>query len=134
MFVKYFPVVASRAGTAGDGLVILIDGHTQLALAGRHSGWNQCGSFAAIIWLHAGQSVVAQLVPLIAAWIQRHLFQLVLGLIPFSLRNCIPEFADWLTAAPMQDMRLGLVDRLPKVCRRRETIAAALPSLSVVVI
>ena len=54
--------------------------------------------------------------------LQMHLLQVVVGLIPYYLKGCVFLGGPWLVPALLNDLHLGMVDRLAEVRRRRETL------------
>ena len=64
-------------------------------------------------------------------WLQKHLLQVAVGLIPRSMMTLLPSDSAWIVPAVMKDFHLGMVEWLVEVLRRRARLmelAAPAPS------
>ena len=57
-------------------------------------------------------------------WIQKHLLQLAMGLIPCGMVNFIPSSDAWVVRPILRDFHYGLVARLAEVLRRRQLLSS----------
>ena len=86
------------------------------------TGSAECSDFAFQLWLKVGTKRGVSMMSLPASWLQVHLLQVAVGLIPCSLKAFVPTDEQWLVPALLKDFHLGMVDRLAEVLRRRETL------------
>ena len=89
------------------------------------TGSAECSDFAFQLWVKVGSKRGVTMIPLPASWLQLHLLQVAVGLIPCSLKAFVPTGEQWLVPVLLKDFHLGMVDRLAEVLRRRETLMGA---------
>jgi len=99
------------------------------------TGSADCATFASTLWLEVNRGAGTLATPLPPAWVDAHLPQLAVALIPASLQQFIPPPAGSGFHQPvwfiLRCFHLGMARWLAERCRRRETIVglerAALP-------
>ena len=74
------------------------------------------------LWADAYGKASPSVVQLPGPWIQQHLPQLAVGLLPSSLRRLLSEVESWLQSLILKRFHLSLCSRLAEVLRRREQL------------
>ena len=92
------------------------------------TGAGDCAVVAANHWLRAAGKRGVSPTPLPGSWVETHLVQLAVALIPASLRSYAPGLPSSVVNVILQDFHRGLAERLALVLRRREELVAKNPS------
>ena len=66
------------------------------------TGSADCGNVASKLWLEAGQKRGVPVTALPSEWLQKHLLQVAVGLIPRSVKTLLPSDSAWIAPTVMK--------------------------------
>ena len=96
------------------------------------TGSADCATLAPQLWLQAGHARHVPVQPLSLVWVQAHILQLAVGLLPRGLGQFLPPEKDQAARGLFRDFHLKLVGRLAEVLRRRQVLISTTSTLRTV--
>ena len=96
------------------------DAHVDAGCSGMGSA--DCAKFALELWVQMGLARGLTVFPLPSDWLQTGILLLAVGIISRSPSSFLPQSEAWLMPKLLQDMHLGMVERLAEILRRRADV------------